>query len=193
MYTTGYDTVKEDMPWDFWTDEERSWVVNQAYERFMLKSSEVQRYLTLARLHQVVGWVFPVGAWYASSFLTKSWRVSQRSRLRSKLFYAATIGLTTVLSLLWWNWNPLYAAKEKEQEKIMKIIYKERIGENIILLNDILPRWSTTSSFDKKTRRLYAHRNGGWFAGLLYPGNDDMRPISEPTKAEKHTVKKIYR
>lgn len=93
--------------------------------------------------------------------------------------------------MLWWNLSPLYSYKEKKQEELLNTLYL-RITSNIILLNDILPRWTLASSYDKRCRRLYWHRNG-FLGGLLFPGNDDMKPIRETSKAEKHTRKKIYK
>lgn len=81
---------------------------------------------------------------------------------------------------MWWNFSPLYMHMENKQDELLKSVY-DRIGSNIILLNDILPRWTAASSFDKRTRRLLHQRNG-WLAGTLYPGNDDMRPFREISK-----------
>jgi hypothetical protein len=106
-------------------------------------------------------------------------------------FKAAAVGITAVSSLLWWNWNPVYALKEKKQEDVLKTLYL-RISSNITLLNDILPRWSTSASFDKRTRRLLSQRTG-WQSKLFFPLNDDMKPFRETSKSEKHTIKKIYK
>jgi hypothetical protein len=70
QYTTGYDSNTEDLPWDFWTDEERSWVISQGYERYMLKSKEVSGYLWYSRCNQISNLVFPVAVFAASCFLT---------------------------------------------------------------------------------------------------------------------------
>ena len=82
QYTTGYDTVTEDLPWDFWTEEERSWVIFQGYERYMLKSSEVAPYLRNARANQFGNALFPVAALLGSLLLTKRSVTVGRTYLR---------------------------------------------------------------------------------------------------------------
>jgi hypothetical protein len=66
LYTTGYDEVKKDLPWDFWTDEEKSWVINQGYERFMLKSDELKSYLRSSRLLTITNALVPMATLFAS-------------------------------------------------------------------------------------------------------------------------------
>lgn len=86
QYTTGYDSdEKEDMPWDFWTDEERSWVIFQGYERFMLKSSEVAPYLRSSRINILGNLLFPVVAFAASTAITKRSVSVGRSYLRKRV------------------------------------------------------------------------------------------------------------
>lgn len=60
LYTTGMDTPHQEMPWDFWTDEEKSYVIWQGYDKFLYKSAEVEEYLKASRWLNVTNWLFPV-------------------------------------------------------------------------------------------------------------------------------------
>jgi hypothetical protein len=60
LYTSGPIEPKEEMAWDFWTDEEKSYVVWQGYDRYLLKSSEVKEYLHHSRMLSITNFAFPV-------------------------------------------------------------------------------------------------------------------------------------
>lgn len=64
-YTADYSTL-ETMPWYFWTDEERSYVIKQAYERLYLTSEQVKPYLDVTRRHYYSQYAVPaaLGAGY---------------------------------------------------------------------------------------------------------------------------------
>lgn len=50
------------MPWEFWTDEERSLVIREGYKDLVLTSSEVKPYLDASRRHFYTQWIFPLAA-----------------------------------------------------------------------------------------------------------------------------------
>jgi hypothetical protein len=57
-YAADYSRL-ETVPWYFWTDEERSYVIKQAYERLYLTSEEVKPYLNVTRTHYYAQWLVP--------------------------------------------------------------------------------------------------------------------------------------
>lgn len=57
-YTADYSKL-ETLPWYFWTDEERSYVIKQAYERLYLTSEEVKPYLEVTKRHYISQWAVP--------------------------------------------------------------------------------------------------------------------------------------
>lgn len=48
------------MPWEFWTDEERSLVIREGYKDLVLTSAEVKPYLNASRLHFYTQWLVPL-------------------------------------------------------------------------------------------------------------------------------------
>lgn len=50
------------MPWEFWTEEERSLVIRESYKGLSLTSSEVKPYLDASRLHFWTQWIVPLAA-----------------------------------------------------------------------------------------------------------------------------------
>jgi hypothetical protein len=50
------------MPWEFWTDEERSLVIKEGYKDLVLSSAEVKPYLNASRLHFYTQWLVPLAA-----------------------------------------------------------------------------------------------------------------------------------
>lgn len=98
--------------------------------------------------------------------------------------------MTAAATLLWLNVSPFYTYKENETINVLDKLY-ERIGADVIALNDILPRSWTVSSIDKRTRRLHWQRNC-FLTGYLFPGEDNMNPLRKANKAEKNR-KKLYK
>ena len=50
------------MPWEFWTDEERSLVIKEGYKDLVLSSTEVKPYLNASRAHFYTQWIVPLVA-----------------------------------------------------------------------------------------------------------------------------------
>jgi hypothetical protein len=48
------------MPWEFWTEEERSHVINQAYKQRYLTSKEVKPYLSASATHMITKYLGPI-------------------------------------------------------------------------------------------------------------------------------------
>jgi len=48
------------MPWEFWTDEERSLVIRESYKDLTLTSAEVKPYLNASRAHFYGQWLVPI-------------------------------------------------------------------------------------------------------------------------------------
>ena len=57
-----YPEGKEEiMPWEFWTEEERSLVIREGYRDLALTSPEVKSYLNTSRAHFWTQWLVPLG------------------------------------------------------------------------------------------------------------------------------------
>ena len=48
------------MPWEFWTEEERSLVIKEGYKDLVLSSKEVKPYLDASRVHFYTQWIVPL-------------------------------------------------------------------------------------------------------------------------------------
>lgn len=60
-YSNGYDDSNYRLtPWEFWTEEEKSLVINKAYEGHYLTSKEVKKYLDVSRRHMFTQFIVPV-------------------------------------------------------------------------------------------------------------------------------------
>lgn len=66
-YVADYSKL-ETLPWYFWTDEERSYVIKQAYERLYINSEDVKPYLDVTRRHYISQYVVPAGLAIAYQF-----------------------------------------------------------------------------------------------------------------------------
>jgi hypothetical protein len=64
-YSYGYEDGNfEPLPWEFWTEEEKSQVIYQAYKSHYLTSTEVKPYLDVSRRHMITQFLGPVAAVY---------------------------------------------------------------------------------------------------------------------------------
>lgn len=100
-------------------------------------------------------------------------------------------GLTfvSVSTLLWLNLSPFYVKREKAQHAMLRLLY-ERVGPMVNSLNDVLPRFWTSLSIDKRIRRLYYQRNS-FLTGYVTAPEDDIAPLKPFTKYDKYTRKII--
>ena len=110
-YPEGEEQV---MPWEFWTDEQRSLVIKEGYKDLVLTSTEVKPYLNASRIHFYTQWLVPIiaaGVCYGPlrvSLLAHSYRrhphIGFRSRnkiiqiVRCCLEASLLLGLTLALS-----------------------------------------------------------------------------------------------
>lgn len=78
------------MPWEFWTDEERSLVIKEGYKDLVLSSAEVKPYLNASRIHFYAQWLVPIvaaGVCYGPlrvSLLASAYRKHPQLGFRSK-------------------------------------------------------------------------------------------------------------
>ena len=66
-YSNGYDNMPIRLtPWEFWTEEEKSQVIHQAYRDHYLESGEVKKYLDISKKHMYTQFLVPglVGVGY---------------------------------------------------------------------------------------------------------------------------------
>lgn len=54
------DGDEEILPWEFWTDEERSLVIKEGYKNLIITSPEIKSYLNTSRLHFWTQWLVPL-------------------------------------------------------------------------------------------------------------------------------------
>ena len=72
VYKTGYDDGDEYVKlWEFWTEEEKSFVIHNAYQHLHLSSEEVRSYLATSRMHSITQWVGPLVLAGAYQFVLK--------------------------------------------------------------------------------------------------------------------------
>lgn len=83
------DGEEQVMPWEFWTEEERSLVIREAYKDLTLTSAEVKPYLNASRIHFYSQWLVPIAAAalafgpLRSTLLAKSYKKHPSLGLRS--------------------------------------------------------------------------------------------------------------
>ena len=95
-----------------------------------------------------------------------------------------------VSTLLWLNLSPFYIARENSQVATLQLIY-DKIGSGMGGFNDMVPRTRTSTEIDRRTRQLYAERNGSW-AGTYYPEEDEAPPLL-PQNLTTQFSKKVYK
>ena len=59
-YSNGYDNMPVRLtPWEFWTEEEKSHVIHEAYRGHYLESPEVKKYLDISKKHMYTQFLVP--------------------------------------------------------------------------------------------------------------------------------------
>ena len=78
------------MPWEFWTDEERSLVIKEGYSNLVLTTPEIKPYLNASRNHFYTQWLVPIIAAglsfgpFRASLFAKAYKMDPRIGLRSR-------------------------------------------------------------------------------------------------------------
>lgn len=62
----------ETMPWEFWTDEEKSLVIQNGYRRLILTSKDIRSYLNTTRAHFYTQWLGPISAFAFSNVVLRT-------------------------------------------------------------------------------------------------------------------------
>jgi hypothetical protein len=75
------------------------------------------------------------------------------------------------------------------KENLLKVVH-ERIGYNLLDLNDVLPRWLTCAQIHNDMQTLYNERNS-MFAGYLYPDEEAAEPLVDLSSWPKRRRNKI--
>lgn len=94
------------MPWEFWTDEERSLVIKEGYKDLVLSSAEVKPYLNASRIHFYAQWLVPIvaaGVCYGPlrvSLLASAYRKHPQLGFRSKRWIIKAVRCCSEVSLL---------------------------------------------------------------------------------------------
>lgn len=98
------------------------------------------------------------------------------------------LGFIAVASVAWLNFNPYFIKKENEMESTLRLLYG-KIGPNVTMYNDLLPRSTTSTRIDKETYSLYQQRNSK-NAGTIYTEEDITPPFLPKYGGEN--FKKVY-
>lgn len=92
------DGQEEIMPWEFWTEEERSLVIREGYRGLVLTSPEVKPYLNTSRIHFWTQWLVPIAAAATifgplkSTLLASSWRQHYMTGYKRKEIVMQIVG-----------------------------------------------------------------------------------------------------
>jgi hypothetical protein len=179
-------------PWFILTDEERSHVVHRAYQTRVLTSEEVKPYLRQVRISNITQLIFPLLAFpifKRTIFKLATARLYFTTNAAASRFtQAAIVGASWVA---WINYNPFYTSLLQQKEDLLKVC-EERIGFNLLDLNDVLPRWLTTFEIHRRMQALYNERNGP-FAGYLYPNEESAEPLVDISSWPRKTRAKIVK
>jgi len=179
-------------PWFILTDEERSFVVYNAYQKRILTSEEVQPYLRQVRISNFTQVIFPLIAFPVfkrTIFKLASARLSfTLDAARSRFTQAAIVGASW---LAWLHYNPFKVSLLEQKEDLLKLC-EQRIGFNLLDLNDVLPRWLTTVEIHRRMQQLYNERNGP-LAGYLYPNEESAEPLVDLSSWPRRIRNKIVK
>lgn len=163
-------------PWFALTDEERSFILLNAYKRRILSSDDIKGYLRQVRISNFTQILFPLLAF-------PIYKRTVFRYLSNPIYFTSTAAngffLKTALVggswYAWLNYNPFYTDALNQKEELLKVC-ENRIGYNLLDLNDVLPRWLTSFEIHRRTQALYNERNGP-LAGYLYAQEDAAEPL----------------
>lgn len=187
-YSEGYRLK----PWFVLTEEERSFIAFQAYKKRVLASDEVKGYLRQARLVNISNLVFPFVAFpilkrtffkvFSNRFYFKY------DRATSYAAQGATIGLSW---LAWINFSPFYTSLVNQREELLKLV-ENRIGNKLLSLNDVLPRWLTVKEIHRRMQELYNERQSV-LAGYVYAPEESAEPLIDFKSLPRKRYDKIVK
>ncbi len=179
-------------PWFGLTEEERSYVVLQAYKNHFLSSDEVQGYLRHVRWLNASNIAFPLIAYplfKGTLFkLFSSQLYFKHSKQVSVGIQLITVGVSW---LAWLNFSPLYTSMVDQRENLLKTVEK-RIGQKILQLNTVLPRWLSVREIHRRMQELYNERHS-IFTGYLYAPEDPAEPLIDFKSLPKKRLDKIMK
>ncbi|CAD8115260.1 unnamed protein product [Paramecium primaurelia] len=142
--------------WHFYTKEEKSISLLNAYNQRVIFSEDIKSFLFKDRLNTLTYLGFPV-ACYALFHIVEPLSAQ-------RLILAAISG---VLWLDWLHFNPFYYALQNEKLNLLNLIVR-RVGLNRKALNEQVPRTWTTQDIHRQIRESYNNRHG-FFTNIFYP------------------------
>ncbi|CAD8074145.1 unnamed protein product [Paramecium primaurelia] len=162
--------------WHFYTEEEKSITLLNAYKQRVLFSEDIKSLLLKDRLNTWSYWGFPA-ACYALFHYTgalQPYIATKYSLSTQRLIPAAISG---ILWLGWLHFNPFYNALQNEKLHLLNLIEK-RVGLNMKALNEQVPRTWTTQEIHRQIRESYNNRHG-FFTNILYPSEERASPLQD--------------
>lgn len=179
-------------PWFTLTEEERSYIVYNAYKARVLASDDVKGYLRTTRIHHIANFVFPIVAYpilkrsvfkYASNLL-----YFKQTAAQSAAWQVAILGASWIA---WVNFSPLYFKMVNEREDLLKLCEK-RLSFKLLDLNDVLPRWKSVREIHRQFQQLYNERNSV-LAGYIYPLEESAEPLVDLKSFPRRVREKIVK
>lgn len=179
-------------PWFALTDEERSYIVLEGYRKHVLKPEEVKPIIRNSRLNNMTNVAFPFVAFPLS-------HIFLAPILRNTIFKRSTWQTVQALNIVfvgcaWYAYhayNPFYARIAAHREKLLDKM-EERIGWNLLDLNDVLPRTWTTTEIHRQLAEVYRQRHS-MLTNVLWPGDEFAEPIVDMESWPKKNNNKIQK
>lgn len=124
-YSNGYEEGKFELkPWEFWTEEERSQVIHQAYKDHYLTSKEIKHYLDVSKAHMYTQFIVPALAGVGYFGFFKNTLAAPLYRRNPIYGFLGKSNNIQVVLLLWhwqvssgWTWVHSISANNKSSKK----------------------------------------------------------------------------
>lgn len=175
---TSKNPYKRDL-WHKLNAEERCWIILRSLDANVLSSDDVSNLLLKDRLNTLGTFVFPLSFLPLAHFGTRSLfptLFNRKLSIGQANFYTAGIALSGFL--LWKYTNPFRKNLTEERERLLGEI-EDRIGPNMMLLNEMIPRYYTEFEIIRRMRVMVNNRNS-MFAGILYEEGERKKPLVNP-------------
>lgn len=175
---TSKNPYKRDL-WHKLNGEERCWVILRSVDSNVLSEEDVSDFLTKDRVNTFGTFVFPLSflplTYFGTRTLFPNYFTRQLSRGQAN-FYTAGIALSGFL--LWKYTNPFKKNLTEERERLLGEI-ENRIGGNMMLLNEMLPRYFTEFEIIRRIR-VMVNRRHSMFSGILFEEGEKKKPMVNP-------------
>ena len=186
-----YSTNYRLKPWFALSEEERTYIVYNSYNKRILQSDEVKDYLKIARINTAANLTYPFAAYlvfnrtlfkYFSNYFYFG-----TSKAASNVTKLGVVGLTWLLFI---NHSPFYKNFIDKREEKLNLLLDRLGGGRMMAFGDLLPRWTTVTDINRKFQTVYNERNS-LFVGYLYPHEERAEPLVDFETLPKPKAGKI--